>query len=190
MVKYWTVSLATGLASCFLVLFPSSRKRKGAACVLTSLCLLTFALGCGGGGSSSPSVTGGGGGSGGSTGGTPPVPTSITLTTSNGKAPQNQSFVITAAVTSSKPLTGNITFYNFGNSVVTFPIANGQAQFGAGYLNNPGLYQVTASYSGDASNQPSTSAALTQVITGTFPGTLVARTGGDIRSLQINFGVQ
>ena len=186
--KYWTISLASGLASCFLFLSPLGRKKKRAVCSLGLVCLLTFALGCGGGSSAAPSSGGSGAGAG---GGASAAPTSITLTTSNAKVPQNQPFVITATVTSNKPLTGNVTFYNFGRPIAGFPISNGQAQVGGpGYINNPGLYQITATYGGDVNNQSSTSSALTQVITGAMPGTLQARTGGDIHSLQVNFGVQ
>jgi len=186
--SYWTISLASGLASCFLFLSPWRRKGKRVVCSMGLVCLLTFALGCGGGSSASPSSGGSGAGAGGAVS---PVATSITLSTSSAKVPQNQAFLITATVTSSKALTGSVTFYNFGVPIVSgIPISNGQAQTGAGYINNPGLYQITATYSGDVNNQPSTSSALTQVITGTMQGTLLGKTGGDIHSLQVNFGVQ
>jgi hypothetical protein len=184
---WWTVSLATGLGSCFLFVFPGRRKRR-AAFGLALLCLFAFALGCGGGANSSVGQLGGGGGGGGAS---PPVPTSITLSTSNPSAAQNQPFLITATVTSTRSLTGTINFYNFGSPVEGgIPLSNGQAQTGQGYLNNPGLYQITATYSGDANNLPSTSSALRQIITGTMPGTLVGRTGGLVHTLQLNFGVQ
>jgi hypothetical protein len=186
---WWAVSLTTGLGSCFLFVFPGGRKRR-AAFGLALVCLLALALGCGGGGSSASSQSGGGGGGGGGT--SSPVATSITLSTSNAKVAQNQQFFITATVTSTRPLTGTVTFYNFGNQIEGgIPPTNGQAQTGGpGYINNPGLYQVTATYSGDANNLSSKSSALTQVITGTVPGTLVGQTGGDIHTLQVNFGVQ
>jgi len=113
------------------------------------------------------------------------------MTPSTAKVAQNTQFLITATVTSSKPLTGTVTFYNFGSPIVSgIPLTNGQAQTGSGYINNPGLYQITAAYSGDANNLPSTSAALTQVITGTFPVTLQGSTGGDVHYLQLTLGVQ
>jgi hypothetical protein len=182
---YWTISFASGLASCCLFLSPWGRKRKRAVCSLSLVSVLTLALGCGGGSSASPSPGGGGGGGGAA------APTSITLSTDNAKVAQNQPFRVTATVTSSKPLTGDVTFYNFGVAIVTFPLTSGQAQVGGpGYINNPGLYQITATYNGDVNNQPSKSSSLTQVITGTMPGTLVGKTGSDIHSLQVNFGVQ
>jgi hypothetical protein len=184
--KWWEVSLATGLASCFLFLLPFNRRRHPLAASLALVSLLSFAIGCGGGSGSSASPPPGGGG-----GTSAPASTSITLSTSNAKAAQYQSFLITATVNSSKPVTGDVVFYNFGKPIVTSLIANSQAQIGGpGYINNPGLYQITATYNGDVNNQPSTSSSLTQVITGTMPGTLLGKTGGDIHSLQVNFGVQ
>ena len=190
--NWWLVSLATGFASCFLFVSAGARKNyQAAAFTLSLLCIVTFALGCGGGASST--TTGVGGNSGGAGGGSSasPVPTSIALVTSNAKVAQSQPFLITATVTSTKPLTGNVTFYNFGVPIAGFPISNGEAQVGGpGYINNIGLYQITASYSGDANNQPSTSSALTQVITGTFPTTLQARTGSDVHTVPVIFGLQ
>ena len=182
---WWLLSLATGLGLPFLLGLHGRRRRFRAALGLGMVSLLFFALGCGGGSGG----TGGGGGGGG--GGGTPQSTSITLTTSNAKVAQNTQFLITATVTSSKPLTGTVTFYNFGSPIVSgIPLTNGQAQTGSGYINNPGLYQITAAYSGDANNLPSTSAALTQVITGTFPVTLQGSTGGDVHYLQLTLGVQ
>jgi hypothetical protein len=106
---------------------------------------------------------------------------------------QNQPFTITATVTSSssQPPTGTITFFNFGTSIAGGTISNGQAQTGQGYLNNPGLYSITASYSGDANNLASkTTTPLTQVITGTFTANLQGNTGADVHVLQVMLGVQ
>jgi len=120
-----------------------------------------------------------------------PGPTTVTLTTSSAKVAAGAPLLITATVTSAKPLTGTITFYNFGTALAgAFPVANGQAQTGQGYLNNPGVYQVTATYSGDAANLASTSAPLIQVLTGTFPVTIQGNTGGDVHYLQATVGVQ
>jgi hypothetical protein len=151
-----------------------------------------LALGCGGGGGSGGGGRGGGGGGGGG-GGTNPQPTSITLTTTNAKVGQNVQFQITATITSTsgKPLTGTVNFYNFGAPVNGgIPPSNGQASTGSGWLNNPGLYQITAQYTGDANNLASTSAPLTQVITGTMPVTIQGSTGVDVHLLQVTLGLQ
>jgi hypothetical protein len=176
---WWLLSLATGLCLSFLLRLHGGRRKFRAALALGTACLICFALGCGSGGG------GGGGGSGG------PLSTTITLTTSNAKVAQNTQFLITATVTSSKPLTGTVNFYNFGTPIVSgLPPVNGQAQTGSGYINNIGLYQITATYGGDASNLASKSAPLTQVITGTIPVTIQANTGANIHSLQAMLGLQ
>jgi hypothetical protein len=180
--NWWLLSLITALAVLFLVTLPKRRRRARAVLSLSVISVLFFVFGCGGGGSSS------GGGGGGTSG---PQPTSITLTTSNAKVAQNTQFAITATVTASKPLTGTINFYNFGSPIVSgIPPSNNQAQTGSGYLNNPGLYQVTASYSGDSENQASTSSPLTQVITGTMPITIQGTTGADSHLIQGTVGLQ
>ena len=102
--------------------------------------------------------------------------------TTNAKVAQNVQFSITATITSTsgRPLTGLVNFSNFGSPVNGgISPTNGQAQTGSGYLNNPGLYQITATYTGDRYNASSTSAPLTQVITGTLPVTIQGQTGGD-----------
>jgi hypothetical protein len=182
--NWWLMSLATGVCALFLLGHSDRRRKFRAALGLSVVCLLCFAIGCGGGG-------GGGGNGGGGGGDSTPQATTITLTTSNPKAAQNAPFLITATVSGKQPLTGIVTFYNFGVAFAGgVPPTNGQAQTGQGYLNNPGLYQVTATYSGDTNNLPSTSAPLTQVITGTMPVTIQGHTGGDVHSMQVSLGVQ
>jgi len=178
------LSLAVAAVLLFGITAPRMRRATTAAGLA---CVLAYVAACGGG--SSESIGGGGGGGGGGSG--PATPT-IILSTSNPKVAENQPFLITATVTSSKPLTGTVTFYNFGAAIESnIPLSNGQAQTGQGYLNNPGLYQITASYSGDANNLATTTPSpLAQVITGTMPAAIQANTGADVHSLQVTFGVQ
>jgi subtilase family serine protease len=184
--SWWALSATAGAACCFLLVFPGSRKRYYLAAALGSVCLLAFAVGCGGGGASGQPIGGGT-----PSGGSSPVQTSISLSTSNAKVPYPQSFLITATITSTKPTTGTVTFYNYGKTVEIAQVFNGQAQTGTGYINDVGLYQITASYSGDGQNLPSqTSSTLTQVVTGSWNGTFQANTGGDVHSLQVLFGLQ
>jgi hypothetical protein len=177
------------LAAVFLLIGSSRAKHSRLAFGAVALCLLSLGLGCGGEGG-----VGGGGGEGVTppTGGgsSPPGHTTITLTTSNAKVPAGSPFLVTATVIGGKPLTDTVTFYNFGTAVSGAPIANGQAQTGHGYINNPGIYQITASYSGDSQNQASSSAPLIQVLTGTFPVTIQGATGGDLHFVQRSVGVQ
>jgi hypothetical protein len=179
--SWWPGSFAAILAIVLLLALPGRQRKLRHALGLGVATLFLLALGCGGGG-------GGGGG-----GGTNPQPTSITLTTTNAKVAQNVQFQITATITttSGKPLTGTVNFYNFGAPVNGgIPPSNGQASTGSGWLNNLGLYQITAQYTGDASNLASTSAPLTQVITGTMPVTIQGSTGGDVHLLQVTLGLQ
>jgi subtilase family serine protease len=182
---WWGLGLGAGLSALLLMGAPGRWKRPRLAFGAVALCLLCLALGCGGGGGGTGVTAPPGGG-----GSSPPGPTSITLSTSNAKVAAGAPLTVTATVTSAKPLTGTITFYNFGTAISGAPIANGQAQTGQGYLNNPGVYQLTATYSGDAANMTSTSTPLIQVLTGTFPVTIQGATGGDVHSLQATVGVQ
>ncbi len=178
----WPFGLSIVLAAVFLFGLGTSRIRRRTILVAGLAVLLACTTSCGGGSSGAPPPP-------------PPQPqaTTITLSTTNAKVGQNQPFTITATVTSnsSQPLTGTITFFNFGTAIAGGAILNGQAQTGQGYINNPGLYSIKASYSGDANNLASTTATpLTQVITGAFPANLQANTGADIHVLQVMLGVQ
>jgi Pro-kumamolisin, activation domain/Bacterial Ig-like domain (group 3) len=185
--NWWLLSMASGMGALFLLGIPGRQKRYRTALGLSIVCLLFLALGCGGGAGG----TGGGGGGGGGGGA---MPTSIALATSNAKVPENTQFTMTATVTSTSngALTGTVTFYNYGTAIAApIPLANGRAQAGLGDIDNPGLYQITASYSGDPNNRASTTASpLTQVITGTLPVTIQASTGPDIHTLPAMLGVQ
>ena len=185
---YWPLSAATGLAALFLMAIPRRRRKYRTALALSTLCVVLFVLGCGGG--SSPSGGGGGDGGGGSSG---PQPTTITLSTSSAKVSQFTPLPITATVTSAsgKVITGNVTFYNFGASFGSgYSIVNGQYTF-QGNVGELGIFQVTASYSGDSNNLPSTtSSPLIQIVTGSVPVTITGSTGVDSHSLPATIGLQ
>ena len=180
---WWMMSSALALGALWALFLRRARERFRWAFGVGAMCLLCLALGCGGG-------AGGAGGGGGGTV-TPPGPTTITLTTSNAKVAQGTPFAITATITASKALSGTVTFYDFGTAVSGGPVVNGQAQIGAGYINNIGIHQITATYSGDPNNLTSTtSAALTQVLTGTISFPIRGSTGGDVHYIQATVGVQ
>jgi hypothetical protein len=184
---YWPLSAATGLAALILMAIPYRRGKYRAALGLTTLCFVFFALGCGGG--SSPS--GGGGGEGGGSSG--PQTTTITLSTSSAKVGQYTPLPITATVTSASGhlITGNVNFYNFGAAFGSgYSIVNGQYTF-QGNVGEMGVFQVTASYSGDSNNSPSTtSSPLMQIVTGSVPVTITGNTGVDSHSLPATIGLQ
>jgi len=174
---WWMMSSALALGALLVLFLRHRREHFRWAFGLGAMCLLCLALGCGG--------AGGGGGA-----VTPPGPTTITLTTSNAKVAQGTPFIITATTTASNALSGTVTFYDFGTSVSGVPVVNGQAQTGAGYINNIGIHQITATYSGDAHNLTSTSSALTQVLTGTIAIPIQGSTGGNAHYIQATVGVQ
>ena len=187
---YWPLSAATGLASLFLLATRPCRRKYRASLGLIALCFVLFVLGCGGG--SSPSGGGGSNGGGGSGGG--PQPTTITLSTSSAKIGLNTPLPITATVTSASgnAITGNVTFYNFGTPFGSgySPIPNGQYAF-QGNIGELGIFQVTASYSGDSNNLPSTtSSPLMQMVTGNLPVMITGNTGADYHSLPATIGLQ
>jgi Pro-kumamolisin, activation domain/Bacterial Ig-like domain (group 3) len=184
--NWWLLSFAAAVAAVFWFTRSARRKKLRTALALSIASLVFLALGCGGGGGSS-------GGSGGGSGG-PPQATSIALTTTNAKIPINTPGTITATVTASKPLTGTISFYNFGQLIDgPIPAYSGQAQMNIEAL-LPGQYQLTAAYSGDSANQSSTSTPLAQVVTGTISLNFQATTGSGsmaiTRYLDVAIGVQ
>lgn len=188
----WMASLFTGACALFLLGIPRFRKRYRTAFGLMAVSVIFLALGCGGG--SGGGGTGGGGSAGGGVGGTggggsSPQATTIMVTTSAAKAAQSAPPTITATVTGHNP-TGNVTFYNFGT-----PIGSGYAPSGAQFVLqgnlSVGVYQLTASYSGDSNNLASTTTTpLIQVITGTIPVQLFGSTGADSHILPATIGLQ
>ena len=96
---------------------------------------------------------------------TGPVPTNITLSSSNTSAIVNTSVTITATVTSTTPgtPTGSVTFFNGSTQLGTGTLNAGTATYTTSSLAG-GAYQITATYSGDTNFATSTSSALTQNI--------------------------
>ncbi len=96
----------------------------------------------------------------------PPLPgTTTTLTVSRNPAALNQVVKVTATVTSTPPggtVSGTVQFFDGTFALGTVPLAGNKAVVSI-EANVTGTYVLTASYSGDASNAPSTSAALDQV---------------------------
>jgi hypothetical protein len=176
---WWTISGAAALAMALLLGIFDRKPRYRIAFALGLVCAFSFALGCGGG------AGGGGGGGGGG-----PVPTSVMLTTSNAKVASGVAPIFTATVTSTKPVSGTITFFA-GNNAFSgpVPLTNGQAQFSS-LTFQPGVYQFTATYSGDGNNQASTSPPLLQIFTGTVFNQLTAQTGGLTHAVPVNLTLQ
>jgi hypothetical protein len=180
----WKLCLAGVLAILFTLGVPGRRSRLRVGFGLSSLCLLYFLLGCGGG---SGSASGGGGG-----GGTNPQATSITLTTSNPHVNANGPLTITAAVSGSANFSGTVTFYDYGVVAAgPYPVDALQPQVQIGTNNlGVGLHQLSAKFSGDANNLPSSSTTINQTITGTMVTSITGATGADTHSIQVTIGLQ
>jgi len=177
----WFLSgLLTALGAIFVLTVPGRRRRYRRALGLGGVSLLLLVLGCGGGG---------GGGKGGGGGGSPQV-TTVALSTSSAKVAADSPVTITATVTGNAP-TGSVTINAAAESMPwVVPVVNGQAQAQLTF-GNIGVYQLTASYSGDANNEPSTTTSpLTQAVTGTFNLVITGNTGTDTHSIPLTLGIQ
>jgi hypothetical protein len=178
----WATSLATGLVAMCLLLVSTRRPRKRAilslACTAALTCVVAFALGCGGGGG----------------GGIAPPPQLATTTTvvssPTAKVPAETPVTFTATVTSSRALSGTVTFYSDG-STLTPPLSlvNGSVQTEM-TLASPGTMAVTAQYSGDTNNLPSTSGTFYQVTTGNTSFLVNSQTGIAFHQVRVNVTIQ
>jgi hypothetical protein len=174
---WWTLSGALGIVALSLLIFPARTRRYRFPAALCAGSVIVASLGCGGGSSST-----------GSGGGTTQVPTSIAITIPGNKVPQGGSVAATATVTSSKPLTGTITFWD-SNGGTPAPITNGIAQAQL-TLSSVGVEQIKAEYSGDALNQPSTSASVIAVATGQSFVSVTGTTGPLSHFALVNVTIQ
>ncbi len=115
-------------------------------------------------------------------------------TTTSAKVSDNTPFTISAIVTGGKSPNGTVTFNTFNNLLLAVaPLSKGEAQIGLGQMSVRGLYQITATYSGDYENLLSTSAPLTQVLTGTATTEIQCTSGPNGRlshALLVTIGVQ
>lgn len=90
--------------------------------------------------------------------------TQIGLTSSLNPAAVGQSVTYHASVTAPTGVpTGNTTFSYAGNPLATIPLSSGEASY-IRTLTATGTRSVTATYSGDANNQTSTSPTLNEVV--------------------------
>ena len=154
-----------GIATLLMLLIPSRRRHHRVAFGAAATCLVVWALGCGGG-------SGGGGGG--------LVPTSVAITASATKVPAGiSSIALTAKVSSSKTVTGTITFWENGSDGALTPPLNivGGAVTAQVALPLVGTHQIYAQYSGDSQNQGSQSSTVNVVATGTSYAQVSGETG-------------
>lgn len=164
--------------------WPYQRMRTGVF-VVGVICL---AVGCGGGSSGGGATSGGGGGGGGGTSPTP-QPTSITVSASAAKVPDATPVSYMATVQGSNHPTGTVLFYLNGifsgsaNLVGNTAVASGETPF-------IGAYVLTAQYTGDPLNSPSTSAGVNLAITGSSYIGIQGNTSTDVHFYELNYTLQ
>ena len=120
------------------------------------------------------------------------MPTSVAITMPSNKVPQGGSLAATATVTSSKPITGTVTFWETANDGALSPalsITNAavQAQL---TLSLVGVHQIYAQYSGDALNQQSTSPFVIALATGQSYVNVTGTTGPLSHFVIVNVTIQ
>jgi Bacterial Ig-like domain (group 3) len=177
--SWGTLGGGLGIVALSVFVFPVRGRRYRFPAALGACLVIVAALGCGGGSTSvgggvvTPVAT---------------VPTSIAITLANNKVPSGGSISATATVTSSKPVTGEITFWDsFGGKHV--PMVNGVAQAQL-TLSSVGIDQITAQYFGDALNQPSTSTSVIAVATGQSYVNVIGSTGPLAHSASVVLTIQ
>jgi hypothetical protein len=90
--------------------------------------------------------------------------TATTLSSSSNPSKSGSPVTFTATVSASAA-TGSVQFFDGSNSLGTIPLASGTASLTTSTLGG-GKHSITAVYSGDASFAGSTSAVLSQTVTG------------------------
>jgi hypothetical protein len=95
-------------------------------------------------------------------------------------------------VTSTKPITGTVTFFQNGAQIAPpVPVANGVATLVPQTFDEIGVFTFTASYSGDTNNGPSqTVTGVAEAFTGTVPVLVQAQTGTLVHTISVNINLQ
>ncbi len=167
-------------ALAFLLLGAYHRRIRwsfASAGIAALLCIVGFLPGCGGGGGSAAPP--------------PPPPQKVSATlnlvSSSPKIALGNTPTITATVTSTKPVTGTVTFSGFFTSA-PITLVNGVAQAQANGL-PLGTVGISANYSGDSNNLPSTS-SFNQITTGTTQLIVNAQTGVNFHQIPVTLTLQ
>jgi hypothetical protein len=174
-----------------VLMWPGRVKRYRLASALGAASIIVASIGCGGG-SGSLASTGSTGGTTGTGGGvSTPESTSVTLSLPV-KAAYGTAVQATATVSSAKPVTGGINFIDANSGSLGYVNVNPASASQSVQLLIPavGFYNITAQYSGDASNLPSKSPPVAMTITGTGGFGVAGATGPLYNAIPVSVTVQ
>jgi hypothetical protein len=177
--SFVAISFLAGLASLPFFAAPRRSIRWRVAARLIMISSVCLALGCGGGSSGN----GGGGAL------QQATPTTTTVMTNAAKVASQAPFTVTATVTGSQNPTGGVQFYANNLYLGSGSLIGNTASTSASIF-SPGIYNLTAQYFGDNLNNPSTSAAVNQAITGTTTMYVQGQTGTTTHSANVNVTIQ
>jgi hypothetical protein len=158
----WPLAAWCGLCALFILGWPHAgnkartRLRVTFALELAFIAAVVASCGGGGGGSYVPPPP------------PPPptqFPTSTTLTTNLPNVPAGNTVTFTAKVTGNGSPTGSVAFMAGGSYLGNSNLVAGTATLTTS-IASPGIYSVTAQYNGDFQNLASTSAGVSQVVSG------------------------
>ena len=181
----WPLGVLSGLAAVLCIYCASRKKDLRVPVAFALICtvgLIIGVVGCGGGSSAGPPPP------------PPPPPgpfaTTTALTTSSAKVAQGTQFTLTATVTGQGSPSGTVNFfYATGGWIGSSNLTAGTATLNV-TLPFPGLYSVNAQYSGDAKNSPSTSANVSEAVTGSTVFQVNGQTGSLYRSTNVTVTLQ
>ena len=113
----------------------------------------------------------------------PHTPTTTAVTSSRNPVDKQEPVTYTATVASqSGTATGSVTFYDNGTNIGTAGLSNNQASvttvYKAKHKGDGGLHTITATYSGDLTNSPSTGSMVEGVGNQPFPSVTSLATSG------------
>ncbi len=162
--RFAAASFFAGLFLLVFVAFRSGNSRTMRQLAFASgcvVCAASLVIGCGGGG-------GGGGGGG-------PVPSTTSLTSSNLHILYQTPLTLGVKISANSTPGGSVNLIDNGAIYSSGIVSSGIASFQTTSI-PIGVHVITAQYSGDANTQPSSSSAITQIVTGTVKGFAVTAT--------------
>src|SRR6266481_1131488 len=177
----WPINFFGGSIAFLFFCWARKRKVLRASLGFGLIFMISLVIGCAGGSSSSsppppPPPSG-------------PFATSTSLSIGSSKVAQNASVTLSAKVTGQGGPTGQVGFYANGGWIGTVPLSGGTASLNITFP-FPGIFSVTAQYSGDSTNLNSTSPGVNESVTGSTVMQLSGQTGSFVHSVNVTVTVQ